>query len=80
MNSEKNIARCPCGKIPEHLSIQCFGSYKYALVYGSCCGEWMIEFRVPAYDPDSPDAADAALEAWNKAPRADDLKEQEERL
>ena len=60
---------CPCGKIPEELCIDGDRTYKWAYVYGSCCGEWNIEFRSGYNDANSKQCMDLATEAWNKAPR-----------
>ena len=64
------LARCPCGEVPERLSIQPDGGGKYAFASGYCCGEWHIEFRAQHHKPDSPECAVLAAQAWNDAPRA----------
>ena len=61
---------CPCGQTPTKLHIsetQC--SPKWALVAGNCCDEWHIEFRTIKYDMGSDVTYEAAIEAWNDAPR-----------
>jgi hypothetical protein len=70
------IRCCPCGKTPEKLLV--FGADhtggKWAWVQGDCCGEWSIEFRLMYENMDSPKARELALEAWNGAPRAVNMK------
>lgn len=68
-----NILRCPCGKIPESLCITSSGSStKWASVYGSCCDEWMVEFKSNYHDHDSAECIALAISAWNDAPRYND--------
>lgn len=65
------ILACPCGKVPESLVVEANGQgAKWANVYGSCCGEWKIEFRTKYFPLDSPDCMAEALKGWNSAPRA----------
>lgn len=61
---------CPCGQVPEKLAIGEAGQgSKWALAYGDCCNEWMIEFRT-RYEPlDSEACMQFAIEAWNNSPR-----------
>lgn len=60
---------CPCGKIPEFVTLTYGYSSKWGLVMGNCCSEWMVEFRTGFQPLDSKEAMDAAVEAWNAAPR-----------
>lgn len=61
---------CPCGKVPEELHL--YGEThqaKWAMVMGSCCNEWLVEFKNHyATDPDV--IMLNAIEAWNLAERA----------
>ena len=65
------LATCPCGKVPPDLfTVDSGQGGKWALVYGSCCSEWHIEFRTDYNDPGSAEYKRLAQEAWNAAPRA----------
>ena len=59
------LARCPCGEIPEKLRIS-DGPDDMALVSGCCCGNWSIAFSC---DYKYEDLRDLAEKAWNSAPR-----------
>ena len=61
---------CPCGEIPTDIGVMAGHGYKHAFAVPNCCGEWMIEFRTIAYDLASDATKNAAVEAWNTAPRA----------
>lgn len=62
---------CPCGGEISMLVITDAGQGgKFALVGGSCCGEWMIEFHTEYYDISSSECMNLAITAWNAAPRA----------
>lgn len=65
------LKRCPCGKIPNELFVSSTESRKWANVNGSCCGEWMIEFRTNYKPLNSDECMALAIEAWNNAPRGD---------
>ncbi len=65
---EKRLKHCPCGKTPEYLLIDRYGS-KWAFVCGNCCNEWHIEFRLQYNNSDSPEGMKLAIEAWNESPR-----------
>jgi hypothetical protein len=66
-----DLKRCGCGEIPERLVIEDAGQGgKYANALGSCCGEWMIEFRVNYEKLHGDEAMRLAVEAWNYARRA----------
>lgn len=68
--STGGLARCPCGAIPEALGIMDTGQgRKYMACMGTCCGEWMIEFRSDYHQQDSPECMERAIDAWNRAPR-----------
>ena len=60
------LARCPCGEIPERLCISP-GGYNMSLVSGYCCGDWGIEFRDDRKSGN--DLRALAEKAWNSAPR-----------
>ena len=63
---------CPCGKTPNKLGLNYNGQgSKWAVAYGDCCNEWMIEFRTYYKPLDSDECIKLAEEAWNNAPRAD---------
>ncbi len=65
------IKPCPCGKTPTKLSLSYNGQgTKYAEASGSCCGEWMIEFRTGYHSLNSKECIELAIIAWNKTPRA----------
>ena len=65
------LAACPCGAIPEELHIMdCGQGGKWAFVYGSCCGDWYVEFRTGYFALDSSECKSLAREAWNKTKRA----------
>jgi len=65
------LKKCPCGKIPTELIIEKQESTagKWGYVYGDCCAEWRIEFRLQYLEPDTKEAMDLAITAWNNAPR-----------
>jgi len=64
------LARCPCGQTPESLHLADAGQGgKYALVCGSCCDEWLIEFRTNYKPIDSGECLALATVAWNSASR-----------
>ena len=62
------LKKCPCGKTPTELGITDWNS-KWALVYGQCCGEWMVEFRTQYEDTGCAKCMEYATLAWNEAPR-----------
>lgn len=65
-----DLKRCPCGQDPKDVSIYNPNQGgKWASVVPDCCGEWMVEFRLNYEDPDSSEAKQLAVEAWNNAPR-----------
>lgn len=65
--------RCPCGQIPPSLVVVEGETSKWAYVSPGCCGEWYIEFRINYNHPKSQAAHKLAVEAWNDAPRADEI-------
>lgn len=67
--TKKDLLPCPCGQMPTDLFVRSIGGYKHASVSPDCCGEWAIEFRTVAYDLESVDTKNAAIDAWNRAPR-----------
>lgn len=42
------------------------GGFKHWLAYGSCCGEWLIEFQCGERREQ---VEKMAITAWNKTPR-----------
>jgi len=68
------ILKCPCGCVPEEMHITQSGpSNKYAIATGDCCDAWNVEFRTVKYDIESEATKQAAIQAWNRAPRADSV-------
>ena len=60
---------CPCGRNPETIGLYGWQpQQKWVIGYGSCCGEWMFEFRA-SYSKDEAEVLKLAEEAWNKLPR-----------
>lgn len=77
--STGGLARCPCGAIPEALGIMDTGQgRKYMACMGTCCGEWMIEFRSDYHQQDSAECMERAIDAWNRAPRMANVQGQGE--
>lgn len=67
----EKLKPCPCGKTPTELYIVDGGQgQKYAFAYGSCCGEWHIEFRTDYKPLDSQECMQKAIDAWNLTPRS----------
>lgn len=67
------IKPCPCGQTPTVLVFEEGQSSKWGLVRGSCCHEWMIEFRTgynQRLPQHLPELQRLMLEAWNAAARA----------
>ena len=60
---------CPCGETPEELHVSDEAGCKHAFVTGSCCGEWIVEFRTINYNPHSSDSMQAAIKSWNETKR-----------
>lgn len=67
-----DLKPCPCGQTPKRLHIYQGNCSKYAFAYGSCCGEWHIEFRTDYKELDSPECMKLAIQAWDATPRATD--------
>jgi hypothetical protein len=68
-----DLKACPCGKLPAELHISENGQGgKWMNVAGSCCDEWMIEFRTRYNAIDSDECMKLAVEAWNDAKRGED--------
>lgn len=66
-----NLKRCPCGQGPGQLVVvPSVSGSKWAYVYGACCAEWEIEFRIKNLELESDECMESAVEAWNAAPRA----------
>lgn len=64
------IRPCFCGATPDQLAITEGSSCKYAWAACGWCAEWSIEFRTN-YSQDPIELQRLAVEAWNRAPRAD---------
>lgn len=66
----KELARCPCGQVPDYLHIEGdTDTPKWARCAGSCCSEWWLEYRNNYHLLSSTEAAWLATVAWNEAPR-----------
>jgi len=63
------LAVCPCGQVPEKLSVYSSGYIKYGLVSASCCGEWAVGYNTNRSDIGTDENVRLAREAWNAAPR-----------
>lgn len=63
---------CPCGEVPTELIVTSHeGDWpKWAMASGNCCSDWHVEFRNDWKQIGSPECADRAARAWNKAARA----------
>ena len=62
------LAPCPCGKVPNSLTIVP-EDREYAFALGACCGEWHVKFRTNYKPLHSPECMALAQAAWNDAPR-----------
>ena len=62
---------CPCGEIPENLSID-DSDCKWFTCCGDCCGEWFIEFRSGylSMERDKEKIMEMATDEWNETKRA----------
>ena len=59
---------CPCGKVPDGISLPLWQPQD-KWTYGACpCGEWEYEFRAD-YEQDEIKVRELAAEAWNALPR-----------
>jgi len=66
----KGLKECPCGEIPNALSVTDAGQGgKWALVSGFCCGEWMLEFRTNYHGIETSECMELAIECWNETKR-----------
>ena len=63
---------CPCGQIPDQIGVMDGHSVKHAFAYGTCCGEWYIEFRTDYKRADTPECMALAVAAWNGTPRKEE--------
>ena len=64
-----NLNPCPCGEVPTDLCINEGSTHRWVYVSGNCCGVWEMEVRVNFHPIDSQQTKDAAISAWNEAPR-----------
>ena len=70
-----DLKRCPCGKVPERVSITDQGSgSRYRVGIPNCCDEWMFEFRCDYQHQGTPEELTLAEDAWNNMPRGDNEK------
>ena len=67
------LKRCACGATPTRLAIEGTENYRYARATCDECGEWSIEFCTEWQELTSERCSELAREAWNDAPRADEL-------
>ena len=65
----ENLKPCPCGETPDRLYITEGPTCKYAYVYGSCCGEWNVEFKTKYFKIDTKDCMQLAIKEWNDTTR-----------
>ena len=67
-----DLKPCPCGQTPQELHVtgEHSGS-KWAYCYGSCCGQWEIEFYNGYNEYGNEESMSHAVEAWNENPRSD---------
>ena len=73
MSEAPKLKPCPCGKIPERLSIQDGSTYRWRYV-GCPCDEWWIEASVRSADRNDADQIySMCVDAWNAAPRRADM-------
>jgi len=72
----ENLRPCPCGETPEELILVEGSSAGSAFVSGSCCDEWLVEFRTRYYDltADNPEMEKRMVAAWNAAPRKEETE------
>ena len=61
------LARCPCGAIPDSLYITDGETFRWRYVSANCCNEWIIETRVNAATDE--ECKSICEKAWNAAPR-----------
>lgn len=67
-NEQVELKACGCGKTPKELFI--YGDdAKYKWAYGSCCGDWHIEFRTGYHRDGSKELMEAARYMWNMVSR-----------
>lgn len=68
----KKLKPCPCGAVPTELSITEGSTHRWRTVQGDCCGEWMIEARVPTMgNKATPEGQEqACIDSWNQAQRS----------
>jgi hypothetical protein len=65
----KRLKKCPCGQVPEDLTLCSGACTSWGYAAGNCCNEWSIEFRLGTARIDSPEASALARAAWDQAPR-----------
>ena len=63
------IKPCPCGKIPNNLCIAEGSTYRWRLISGDCCGEWMIESSRIDYQATDEQILKQCTDDWNGASR-----------
>ena len=65
----QTLKPCPCGKTPTKLVIQDGSTYRWRLIAGDCCGQWMIESGRIALGSSDKQVELECIESWNKAMR-----------
>lgn len=64
---------CPCGKCPAKLTIQYGNTYRWRVISGDCCGEWMIESSRIEYNATPEQIEKQCIEDWNEASRSNEI-------
>ena len=61
---------CPCGQLPKKLNVSADSNTpKWAYATGSCCNEWIIEFRNSYEKIGGNESIRLANDAWNNMTR-----------
>jgi len=66
-----NLLPCPCGKTPEKLYIYEGSTYRWRIISGDCCGEWMIESSRIDYKATDSEIEKQCADDWNNANRGE---------
>lgn len=69
MSDAPELKQCPCGKVPERLTLVGQGNYQRWRYLTCPCGDWEMEYRNNYSAGD--DSYELAVQAWNNAARAD---------
>jgi hypothetical protein len=70
MMSEQ-LKPCPCGKTPSKLLIGDGNTYRWRIISGDCCGEWMIESSRIEYPITDESIVKQCTNDWNNANRSE---------